>query len=321
MAYDFDVIIAGSYSADLIFSGMKGLPQLGLDTLSSDFLMTPGEAYISAVSMHRLGLKVGWAADFGNDNFSQFALKCAREEGLDESLFVHHDQPYRQISAAASYPEDRMFITYYDPDPKTPAVIPAIIKYRARVLFIPGLYTGDLLRVGKKLVSLKGMQLVMDGNSSEGDMIGKSSVSKQIRQAIRSTDIFIPNAREARRLTGEQDLDRAALQLGDVCPLVVIKDGPNGSLACSAGQILHVPAISVNPTDTTGAGDNFDGGFLYAYLDGQPLETCLKWGNITGGLSTTAIGGTYPKITSEIVRSMLAHSPGDGSVSPRQGKA
>jgi sugar/nucleoside kinase (ribokinase family) len=305
MAYDFDVIIAGSYSADLIFSGLKELPRLGIDTVGTGFIMTPGEAYISAVAMHRLGIKVGWAADFGNDEFSQFALKCAREEGLDETLFVLHDRPYRRISAAASYPEDRMFITYYDPDPKVPAVISALIKYSARALFVPGLYIGALLSTGKKLVRLKGMKLVMDGNSSEGEMNGNSKQSKLIRKTIRSVDIFLPNAREAQRLTGVQNLETSASMLGKLCPLVVVKDGANGSIAALDNKTVRMSAITVNPMDTTGAGDNFNAGFLFAYLNGWSIEECLKCGNISGGLATTALGGTFPKITSDDLRRYL----------------
>ena len=101
--------------------------------------------------MHRLGIKVGWAADFGNDDFSQFALEHVRKEGLDESLFVFHDRPYRRISVAASFPKIVRFLTYYDPDPQFPAAYPAIRKSQAKVFLIPGLYYGRLLGIGKKL--------------------------------------------------------------------------------------------------------------------------------------------------------------------------
>jgi sugar/nucleoside kinase (ribokinase family) len=307
MAYIFDVIVVGSYSVDLIFTGLSEFPQLGKDVVGKDFKMTPGEAFISAVSMHRLGMKVGWAADFGNDDFSRFALKCAHEEGLDDSLFVIHDRPYQRISASASYPEDRAFITYYDPEPQVPAAVSAIIKSSARMVFIPGLYSGGLLSPGSKLIRSKKIQLGMDGNSSSGEILGNTRESNAIRKAIKSIDIFLPNALEARRLTGEQDLIKAIRQLGNLCQLVVIKDGFNGSLAYSNHEITHVPAISIEPIDTTGAGDNFNAGFLYAYLDGQSIETCLKWGNVVGGLSTTAIGGTSRKITCEEVRNYLSN--------------
>ena len=305
MAFDFDVLVAGSYTVDLIFTGLDGYPQLGIDVVGTDFTMTPGEAFISAIAMHRLGINVGWAADFGNDDFSQFALKRAREEGLDNSLFVIHNRAYRRISAAASYPDDRLFITYYDPDPSLPAIIPALMKSTARLLFVPGLYSGELLGLGKRLLRAKKMKLVMDGNSSRGNLQGGDKESTAIRKAIRSADIFLPNAQEARRLTGEQDLDLALQKLGHFCPLVVIKDGPKGSWSYLKDQLVHVPAIPVTSVDTTGAGDNFTAGFLYAWLNGQSLEICMKWGNIVGGLSTTMMGGTTRKISCEDVYKYL----------------
>jgi len=305
MALNFDVIVVGSYSVDLIFSGLGELPQIGKDVVGTDFKMTPGDAYISAVSMHRLGINVGWAADFGNDDFSRFALNNARDEGLNESLFVIHDKSYRRITAAASYPNDRAFITYYDPDPQVPAAISALIKSQAKVLYIPGLYYGDLLGVGIKLIRSKNMRLFMDGNSSSGDILGNTKQCKSIRKAIKSADIFLPNAQEARRITGEHNLEVAIRQLGELCPVIVIKDGANGSYSCKNNELIHVPAISVNPIDTTGAGENFNAGFLRAWIDGFPLEICQKWGNIVGGLSTTALGGTTRKITCDHVREYL----------------
>jgi sugar/nucleoside kinase (ribokinase family) len=305
MAGNFDVIVVGSYSVDLIFSGLPEFPQIGKDVVGTDFKMTPGEAFIAAVCMHRLGIKVGWAADFGNDDFSRFALKQALQEGLDESLFVIHDRPFRRISAAASFPHERGFLTYYDPDPPIPAAIPALIKAQARLVFIPGLYTGDILSTGLRMIRVKKMSLVMDGNSSSGDILGKGKQCKAVRKAISSVDIFLPNAQEARRITGEPDLAIAMRQLGELCPVVVIKDGANGSYSYVNGQIKHEAAIAVKPIDTTGAGDNFNAGFLRAWLDGLPIETCQKWGNIVGGLSTTELGGTTRIITREQVKKYL----------------
>jgi sugar/nucleoside kinase (ribokinase family) len=63
--------------------------------------------------------------------------------------------------------------------------------------------------------------------------------------------------------------------------------------------------LSVSSVDTVGAGDNFNAGFLRAWMDNQTMQTCLQWGNITGGLSTTELGGTTRKITNELVRQAL----------------
>jgi hypothetical protein len=156
-----------------------------------------------------------------------------------------------------------------------------------------------------KLIRLNNMKLVMDGNSSTGNILDKSSESKAIRKAINNADIFLPNAQEARRLTGEMDLELAIRKLGELCPSVVVKDGPNGSLAFSNNVLLHIPAIPIKSIDTTGAGDNFSAGFIRAWLDEQSMDTCLKWGNITGGLSTLKLGGTTRKISFDEVKETL----------------
>lgn len=305
MALNYDVIVIGSYSVDLIFTGLPEYPTLGKDIVATDFMMTPGEAFISAVCMHRLGLNVGWAGDFGNDDFSQFVLNRVREEGMDEELFVLHSRPIHRISAAASFPKERGFITYYDPEPSIPAAIPALINAEARCVLIPGLYSGSLFIAGEKLIRSKNMTLVMDGNSSDGNIVGRTKECRAIKQAIQAADIFLPNAMEARRISGEQDLELASQKLGELCPLVVIKDGANGSYSYFQGKITHVPSIKVEPVDTTGAGDNFNAGFIYAWLNGNPLKICQKWGNILGALSTTELGGTTRKITCDLVREHL----------------
>jgi sugar/nucleoside kinase (ribokinase family) len=77
---------------------------------------------------------------------------------------------------------------------------------------------------------------------------------------------------------------------------VVVKAGADGAYAYQKGQLLHMPALNLKPLDTTGAGDCFNAGFLRAWLDGYPLETCLRWGNIVGGLSTQGYGATGRKV-------------------------
>ena len=102
------------------------------------------------------------------------------------------------------------------------------------------------------------MKVFMDGNSDDEVTLANPAV----RRSLQSVDAFLPNAAEARRMTGKADLDEAMAALVGLCPLVIVKDGANGSYARTGGQTFHAPGISVAPVDTTGAGDCFSAGFL-----------------------------------------------------------
>ena len=293
MAPKYDILVVGSYTVDLIFTGLPSLPELGKEILSTGFSIAPGESYNSALAMHRLGIKIAWAGDFGNDLLSQWVLQQARLEGMDERYFIHHKRPMVRVTVAASFPSDRAFITYQDPDPTFQAGYKALATISAKAVFVPGLFYGNLFEKGRRFLRLRKLKLFMDGNMGSNQV---SLALLAVRKAIQGIDIFLPNAREARLLTGESEIEKALVELGRLCPLVVVKDGANGSYARQDGRTTHVPTIQVVPVDTTGAGDCFNAGFLKGWLDQQPLETCLKWGNIVGALSTQAVGGTGYKI-------------------------
>ena len=303
MSQPYDALVLGDYSLDLVFTGLPKLPELGVEVVASGFDHQPGGGgFNCAVSMARLGLKVGWAVDFGDDPMSAFVRRRAIEEGLDAALFVDHPRPLRRITVAASFPEDRAFLAFYDPDPPVPAAARALATTSPRLAFVPGVYAGPLIIPARALMRVRGIALVMDGNSTENTHLGVLSV----RRAIGAADIFLPNALEARRLTGEADLARAMARLLDLCPLVVIKDGAHGAYACKrGGSMVHAPAIEVEPLETTGSGDAFDAGFLAAWLDKKPLATCLAWGNVVGGRSTLGPGGTSVRTTRQDVEAEL----------------
>ena len=91
-----------------------------------------------------------------------------------------------------------------------------------------------------------------------------------VEEMLRASDVFFPNAAEARRIAGIDDVEAAARALaaiGSVGPRRRRTDRRGqarrgGALACRAdGRIVRVPALPSSPIDTTGAGDSFDAGF------------------------------------------------------------
>src|SRR5579875_720095 len=86
----------------------------------------------------------------------------------------------------------------------------------------------------------------------------------------------------------------AACMLAAAGPAVVVKLGADGALAASpGGRLVHIAAVpGLHPTDSVGAGDSFDAGFLAATLWGWDIRRALALGAACGALSTRAPGGT-----------------------------
>lgn len=84
--------------------------------------------------------------------------------------------------------------------------------------------------------------------------------------------------------------------------IIVITDGVNGAWAMQEEKILFVPAIKVKACDSTGAGDAFCGAFWGAYLKGEKIEECLKWGIINGGSVVQFYGGQRGLLPEEDLR-------------------
>lgn len=286
---------------DFIFTGLPRMPILGEDTYAADFDLVPGEAFTNAITLHRLGLRVAWAADFGNDSISKLILDEIRKSGISEEFLIFHDHPIRRVSVSASFENDRAFLTHYDKEPGIPAAVKALLKVNADILFIPGLIYGREFDAALPVIRSKKMKIIMDGNCPRELALSKKSIAR----AIHNIDVFLPNSKEARSLSGMDDLRSAAKSIADLGPIVIIKDGGNGAYYYDNGVLIHSAGLPIQPVDTTGAGDCFSSGFLKAYFEGLPIRSCVEWGNVVGGLSTLGFGGTAIRISPEMVRSKL----------------
>jgi ribokinase len=85
--------------------------------------------------------------------------------------------------------------------------------------------------------------------------------------------LLLPNADEARLLTGCSDVRDAARALAGRHEAVAVSLGAEGALWCSGNMLVHRPAHPTSVVDTTGAGDAFAAGLLAHWLgspDGDP---------------------------------------------------
>ena len=84
-----------------------------------------------------------------------------------------------------------------------------------------------------------------------------------LMEVIAKSDVIMINDEEARQLSGEYSLPKAAQKIHKMGPkYVIIKKGEHGALLFSEGKVFAIPALPLEEVfDPTGAGDTFAGGF------------------------------------------------------------
>lgn len=110
----------------------------------------------------------------------------------------------------------------------------------------------ERLPIRPKLIAMDTMNFWMDIAMDE------------LKQTMSLVDVLIINDEEARQLSGEYSLVRAAKVIREMGPrILIIKKGEHGALLFHGENIFFAPALPLEEVfDPTGAGDTFAGGFM-----------------------------------------------------------
>jgi sugar/nucleoside kinase (ribokinase family) len=135
---------------------------------------------------------------------------------------------------------------------------------------IPESYQGtDFLMLGNLSPQVQG--LVVDRLATRPKLIAMDTMNfwmdialEDLKKTIAKVDLLIVNDEEARQLSGEYSLIKAAKVIRAMgCKYLIIKKGEHGALLFHEENIFYAPALPLEEVfDPTGAGDTFAGGFM-----------------------------------------------------------
>lgn len=289
----FDLAIAGELNLDLIMYGLPLVMETERDLLGTGFQSTLGSS--SAILAHNaatLGLRVQFAGLAGDDDFGQISLSRLQQAGVETSGVILDNTISTGVTILLPHGPVRHSLTYLGSIAAlTVEQLNVDRLAQARHFHLSSLYlqTGlhpgivDLLRQLKAA----GLSFSLDTNDDPQNVWGPP-----LQEILPLVDLFMPSESEICRMAGGVDLDEAVKRLGEKVPTIVVKRGRQGCRVKHHDEIFDLAGVTVTPVDTIGAGDSFDAGFLCAWLRGLDLATCARAGNITGALSTQAVGGT-----------------------------
>ena len=295
----YDILVAGEINPDLVLTG-DVIPAFGQaeKLVDSASFSIGSSSAIFACGAARLGLKVGFIGVCGDDLFGHFMLDEMTRRQVDVAPVIVDASVSTGMSVILSTANDRAILTHVGSmnclraDQVTDELLARsrhihVASYFLQSALQPGL--PDLFRRAHAL----GLTTSLDPN---WDPSGKWSGFDELLPLV---DVFLPNENEALAMTGSANDEQALAYLAQKCAWVAVKLGPRGAIAGQGSETANCPALKVNVVDTTGAGDSFDGGFLYGYLHGWSLERALKLGAACGSLSTRKAGGTTAQATLE----------------------
>lgn len=307
------LIHTGSVIVDIVMK-IDRLPEAGGDTLASSSELVAGGGLNTMVAARRDGLEVLYTGLIGTGTFASIVMAAVQEENLEPFFPPLVDLDSGYCVALVEGDGERTFVTHIGAEGEFGYEHLAAIPLAAGdLVFVSGysLATPDNARgLARWLPDVpRDVTVLVDPSPLVCEL-----PSELFRPLIERTDILSCNAREARAMTGEQDLDEAARDLARrVGPgaAVVVRAGADSTIIARAFHqettLTHIPTFPVEAVDTNGAGDAHAGVLLSGLARGLALEDAVLRANAAASIAVTRSGPTSAPTADETDQLLATH--------------
>lgn len=269
--------------------------QAWLAEVKNPVLVPGGSACNTIVGLSKLGAHTAFIAKIGHDELGK-RFETHLSDSHVESKLLFSDKPTGSVLAAVTPDAQRTMFTYLgaSDDLDVDDIQDSLFQNNVSVFYIEGYraYNGPCFKKALQLAKKNGVTTVVD--------FGAFSVVKDCRALFdnlfeeKLIDIIIANEDEALAYTGKTEEEALAV-LASKSSIAVVKLGKRGALISKDGKVTSVDAEQVNAIDTTGAGDLWAAGFLFAYLEGEPLSVCGRLASLVASEVVQVMGPQIPE--------------------------
>ena len=304
------VVVVGSLNIDLVCHASRR-PDKGETLIGDAFdIFTGGKGFNQATAAARLGAEVTLVGSVGADPFGEMLLAAAENEHINSRFVTRLTDIGTGIATIVVEPDGDNSI---------------IVVPRANM----ALTTGDIDAAADCIavadVLLLQLETPISTSEHAAAIAKKHGTTVVLNPApaqplpdslLKYVDILTPNQSETELLSGmivssQEEAHRAAEVLrarmvATENAAVVLTLGEQGALMLTGTTSEHVSALSVEPVDTTGAGDAFCGALATALASGEPLHPAVAFANAAGAAAVTVMGATPSMPTRAKIERLLA---------------
>ncbi len=254
-----------------------------------------GDALNEAVVLSRLGKQVQWVSKVGDDEAGRRVLNYAEENNLSvESVKVAAGMSTGISIALVDRSGERRFLTTSQCTMRKfeAADILPHVDSMAQIVSFASMFISYSLDVPAMAQVFN--RIKASGRTLATDMKPPKNgeTLEDLSGLLSCVDYFFPNESELATLTGSDDINKnieALLSRGLKC--AVVKRGSRGCIIATDSAQIEVPACRVDKVlDTTGAGDCFAAGFLWALSEGWTLAECGRFACAVASCSVECVG-------------------------------
>ncbi len=258
-------------------------------------IQTGGSAANTIHGIAKLGGRCGYIGKISDDEFGNFYLEDFRNNKINTHFF-YSETGTGHATGLISPDSERTFGTYLGAAMELTAEEMTHEIFRDYgILHIEGYLVQNhaLIEVAMRIAKENGLLVSIDMASFNIVEANIDFLHRIIREYV---DIVFANEDEAMALTGKAPLE-ALPAIAEMCSIAVVKLGAQGSVIQNGDRVIRIEAIPAKSIDTTGAGDIYAAGFLYALAENLDLEVAGKIGSLLAGNVVEVIGAKIPAET------------------------
>ncbi|MBY8297709.1 ribokinase [Vibrio fluvialis] len=284
------LVVLGSVNADHVLQ-VPSFPRPGETLHGRNYQVIPGgKGANQAVAAARLKADIGFIACVGDDSFGINIRESFKLDGMNIS----------GVKMQPNCPTGIAMIQVSDSGENS-----ICISAEANARLTAEAIEPDLAHIREAKYLLMQLETPIDGivkaaqvaKEARTNVILNPAPARELPDELLScVDVITPNETEAEVLTGITVTDDESAQLAADAlhrkgiEIVMITLGAKGVWLSQNGRGALIPGFRVQATDTTAAGDTFNGALVTGLLEEMPLESAIKFAHAAAAISVTRFG-------------------------------
>ena len=292
------VLFAGDINVDIIMNGLYSNPVPDKEVSCKEYYVTAGSsAFICGAAFSFLGGKASMTGLCGKDGNGEFMMKALKQFKIGTELVERTDKVATGVTVNLIKDSVRTQITYLG----TIAAFNGKLFNKKTLsnykhIHFAGPYQQTNFR--PKITKLLKLAKSLDVTTSMDPQWDATEKWEYMKEWLKHLTWIFVNQDEAKSITGIKNPKKACHKLAELTNCPVVKLGKDGAMGYVNRKFETGEPFKVKVKDTTGAGDNFAAGFLFATLEKEMrMKDALRFGNAVGSRSCAFVGGTGARST------------------------